>query len=115
MEYVGALSFRGRPLEILPGGNFHEYVARGLSSTYFSIKSIDLEIHIYQMSTNLEHLEDDGTLLQAEIIELPSLGIEGIWERLVFDTDIRGNLLRLMTNMRKHHSRSQINPANPLS
>jgi pachytene checkpoint protein 2 len=104
VEYVGAFTFRGLPLELLPGGNFHEYVTRELSSTYFPLKSVDLEIHVYQMSASLEHLEDDGTLLQAEIIQLPSLRIEGIWERLVFDTDIRGNLVRLMTNMRKHHS-----------
>jgi len=104
VEYVGAFAFGGLPLELLPDGNFHEYVTRELSSTYFPLKSIDLEIHVYQMSTSIEHLEDDGTLLQAEIIQLPSLRIEGIWERFVFDTDIRGNLIRLMTNMRKHHS-----------
>jgi MoxR-like ATPase len=104
VEYVGTFTFGGLPLELLPGENFHEYVTRELSSTYFPLKSIDLEIHVYQMSTSLEHLEDDGTLLQAEIIQLPSLRIEGIWESLVFDTDIRGNLVHLMTNMRKHNS-----------
>lgn len=101
VEYVGAFTFMGLPLEFLPGLNFHETVTRELSTTYFPINSIDLEVHVYRMSTSLEHLEDDGTLLQAEIIQLPSLRLEGMWERLVFDTDIRGNLIRLMTNMRK--------------
>jgi hypothetical protein len=110
VEYVGTFTFGGLPLELVPGGNFHEYVTRELSSTYFLLKSIDLEIHVYQMSTTLEHLEDDGTLLHAEIIQLPSLRIEGIWERLVFDTDIRSNLVRLIINMRKHHSILKINP-----
>lgn len=82
-------------------------MGRELSRTYFPVKAIVLEVHVYRMCSSLEYLEDDGTLLQAEIIQLPSSRFEGIWEGLVFDTDIRGNLIRLMTNMRKRHSISQ--------
>jgi pachytene checkpoint protein 2 len=107
MEYEGAFTSVGFPLEALPGVNLHEYMMRELSSTYFPVKSVNLEIHVYRMSTSLEHIEDDGTLLQAEIIKIPSLILEGMWERLVFDSDIRGNLIRLMTNIRKHYSKHQ--------
>jgi MoxR-like ATPase len=84
-----------------------EYVGRELSPTYFPVKSIILEVHVYCMCSSLELLEDNGTLLQAEIVHLPSSRFEGIWEGLVFDTDIRGNLIRLMANMCKDHSISQ--------
>lgn len=60
-----------------------EYVAKEPKSAYVPVKSVVLEIHVYHMSSNLEYLEDDGTLLQAEIIQLPSLRFEGIWEGLV--------------------------------
>lgn len=57
-----------------------EYVGHEPTLTYHPVKSAVLEVHVYQMSSSLEHFEDDGTLLQAEIIQLPSLQFEGIWE-----------------------------------
>lgn len=60
-----------------------EYVGRAPAATYIPIKSVILEIHVYRMCSSLEYLEDNGTLLQAEIILLPSLRFEGIWEGFV--------------------------------
>ena len=101
VEHVGPSTVRLVSSESPQFPNIHEYAGRQFSLTYFPVKSIDSEVYVYQMSSNLEHLEDNGTLLQAEIIQLPSLGFEGIWERLVFNTDMRGNIIRLMTNIGK--------------
>ncbi len=102
-NFVSHQSFivRGLFLAVLKSLKAVEYVGTELSATYFPIKSICLEVHVYRMSSSLEPLQDDGTLLQAQKMQLPSSRFDGIWEKLVFDTDIKGNLIRLLTNLRK--------------
>jgi hypothetical protein len=65
-----------------------EYVGREPAATYIPIKSVILEVHVYRMCSSLGYLEDDGTLLQTEVIQLPSLRFEGIWEGFVIQPGI---------------------------
>lgn len=63
-----------------------EYLGSDPAATYIPIKSVIPEVYVYRMCSSLEYLEDDGTLLQAEIVQLPSLIFEGIWEKFVIQS-----------------------------
>ncbi|KAK9456304.1 P-loop containing nucleoside triphosphate hydrolase protein [Dipodascopsis uninucleata] len=69
-----------------------------------------LEIHVYQLLEDLlmknalcepnESLsvDDDGTV-SALITELPCRSLDGLWESLIFDTDIKHKLLHFMSTI----------------
>lgn len=61
-----------------------EYVPREgkeLSGTSIPVRRVIFHINVYQLCNSLEILKEDGMLLQGEVIHLPSVRFEGIWER----------------------------------
>jgi hypothetical protein len=60
-----------------------EYVGRDLSCTSIPVKDVQIVIYVYKMCSSPKHSEEDDTLVHGEIIELPSLRFEGIWDRHV--------------------------------
>ncbi|OLL23724.1 Pachytene checkpoint protein 2 [Neolecta irregularis DAH-3] len=60
------------------------------------LDQVELEIHIYKFSkivNHSEYLEDEDDTPAANIINLPSEILEGIWETLIFEDDLKKSLL----------------------
>lgn len=64
--------------------------------------SIELFIHVYQppasasiteFSTNTNEEEGEEDVMAASVLELPSTSLEGIWDSLIYEGDIKEKLL----------------------
>ena len=77
------------------------------------LSRVSLRLHVYQppststlsefttsgpSSSNLDgsqdqNDEDESNVMAASVLELPSLSLEGIWDSLIYEGDIKGKLL----------------------
>lgn len=78
--------------------------AVGTKEEILSLEETQLDIHVYQ----LQHQRtlgdaftsaDDDELPTATVTELPSHHLEGLWESLIFDNEIKGGLLHFVSTM----------------
>jgi hypothetical protein len=61
-----------------------EFVGQKHTSRPSEVGTVQIEVYIYRMCTRLGPLAiEDGCPLQAEVVELPNLIFEGIWEKSV--------------------------------
>ncbi|KAG5520067.1 hypothetical protein PMAC_001143 [Pneumocystis sp. 'macacae'] len=75
--------------------------ASGSDKEILYLDEVDLDIHIYQLNNDLPTLssfdyedQEDGPM--AIVTELPSLSLEGLWDNLVFENNIKNNLLHFI-------------------
>ncbi|GAA5974715.1 hypothetical protein JCM11641_007236 [Rhodosporidiobolus odoratus] len=66
------------------------------------LDSVSLHLHIYQppstsrlteFAASAQTDEDDSDTPAASVLELPSLSLEGVWDTLIYDGDVKGKLL----------------------
>ncbi|KAI5795111.1 pachytene checkpoint component Pch2 [Geopyxis carbonaria] len=74
----------------------------GSTSEILALNEVKLSIHVYQLyvapfKRALQRNEDDAPT--SRVTELPSPHLEGIWESLVFDPDIKSKLLRFISTL----------------
>ena len=77
------------------------YVA--LPSQAVPLDAVTLQIHLYQppssshvteFSTNPQNDEDgDSDVPAASVLELPSLSLEGVWDTLIYEGEVKEKLL----------------------
>ncbi|KAG5440277.1 hypothetical protein PCANB_001847 [Pneumocystis canis] len=73
----------------------------GSNKEILYLDEVDLDIHIYQLNSSLPAFnsfddgdQEDGPM--AIVTELPSLSLEGLWDNLVFEDNIKNNLLHFI-------------------
>ena len=76
------------------------------------ISQVELYIHVYQPIDNLnendpiidlnssqnggsQDSDGESEVMVANVIELPSLNLEGVWDNLIYDGDIKNRLLNV--------------------
>jgi hypothetical protein len=55
-------------------------VGRDLLTTNIRVKEISVQVDVYRMINGPEDPESSGTLLQGEVIELPNVRFDGMWQ-----------------------------------
>jgi len=85
----------------LPKHIFHslkpvEYLGPKSDIMCYSSKDVRVRVQVYRMHYDLEVNE---AFPQGEILFLPHIRLDGRWEDLVFDEDLKGDLIWIMTNM----------------
>ena len=53
----------------------------------------ELHVHIVQLDTEGAADESDGDITSCQICMLPSKDFDGLWETLIYDMDVKRNLL----------------------
>ncbi|QSL64076.1 hypothetical protein MERGE_000231 [Pneumocystis wakefieldiae] len=73
----------------------------GSNKEILYLDEVDLDVHIYQLNNSLPFINnfddqdlEDGPM--AIVTELPSLSLEGLWDSLVFEDNIKNNLLHFI-------------------
>ncbi|TNY17990.1 thyroid receptor-interacting protein 13 [Rhodotorula diobovata] len=74
-----------------------------LPTSAVPLDGISLHLHVYQPPSSSRltefstspHNDDDGDsdVPAASVLELPSLSLEGVWDTLIYDGDVKGKLL----------------------
>ncbi|TVY75730.1 Pachytene checkpoint protein 2-like protein [Lachnellula suecica] len=75
-----------------------EYVGEKKFSIFYSLNGVNIKLQVYQLhDTELSH--DATELPEAEINDMPHVRFEGQWDELVFDSDVKKDLIWMMTNI----------------
>ncbi|GAA5842023.1 hypothetical protein JCM9279_002758 [Rhodotorula babjevae] len=74
-----------------------------LATSAVPLDAVSLHLHVYQPPSSSRitefstspHNDDDGDadVPAASVLELPSLSLEGVWDTLIYDGDVKGKLL----------------------
>ncbi|CAG8642192.1 11414_t:CDS:10, partial [Funneliformis caledonium] len=67
----------------------------GNASEFQTLENVILNIHIYQLNEDdaIEEYQDDENLLTAHHWDLPARALDGLWDNLIFDENIKTRLL----------------------
>lgn len=73
----------------------------GSNKEILYLDEVDLDVHIYRLNHNVPLVNsfddqdlEDGPM--AIVTELPSLSLEGLWDNLIFENNIKNNLLHFI-------------------
>jgi hypothetical protein len=70
-----------------------------------NLDAVQLHIHVYQpplasnvtefstSSSNPEENDGESDVMAASVLDLPSRSLEGVWDSLIYDGDVKGKLL----------------------
>ncbi|RKF59277.1 Pachytene checkpoint protein 2-like protein [Erysiphe neolycopersici] len=92
-----------------------EYMGPAREFTCYTTEDVRVEVQIYSLyNTSDSTAEEDQQLPQAEIISLPHSRFANLWEELVFQDDIKGDLIWVITNILKFSRLGEVGDMNPL-
>ncbi|KPV73534.1 uncharacterized protein RHOBADRAFT_38097 [Rhodotorula graminis WP1] len=98
-------SLSSSPRRDLLGSLTHPYrrPRTALATSAVPLDAVSLHLHVYQPPSSSRvtefstspHNDDDGDsdVPAASVLELPSLSLEGVWDTLIYDGDVKGKLL----------------------
>jgi len=79
------------------------HLRAALATSAVPLDAVSLHLHVYQPPSSSRvtefstspHNDDDGDadVPAASVLELPSLSLEGVWDTLIYDGDVKGKLL----------------------
>ncbi|KAI9053308.1 hypothetical protein LZ554_002271 [Drepanopeziza brunnea f. sp. 'monogermtubi'] len=79
-----------------------EYIGPATGETCFSSLEVKLRVQVFELCTSsctaLEE-SDEGDEQLGELVSMPHTRFEAVWDELVFDHDIKADLIWMMTNI----------------
>ncbi|CAL3961967.1 unnamed protein product [Diplocarpon coronariae] len=96
-----------------------EYIGPAIIETIFSSENVKLQIQVFELYNSPFSLANTGEAEEdlGEIFQMPHARFEGVWDELVFDSEIKADLIWMMTNILRFsqafaasHLRRNLNP-----
>ncbi|TVY51448.1 Pachytene checkpoint protein 2-like [Lachnellula cervina] len=81
-----------------------EYVGIKTASTCYALNTITVKLQAYQLYET--EREEDSAIPQAESSLMPHVRFDGQWDELVFENDLKAELIWMMTNILRFSQRS---------
>ncbi|RKF81919.1 Pachytene checkpoint protein 2-like protein [Golovinomyces cichoracearum] len=92
-----------------------EYTGPVTDLTCYTTEHVRVEVQMYSLHYTQNSQDDEKQELpQAEILSLPHLRFANQWEELIFQDDIKGDLIWMMTNILKFSRLCEKGEINPL-
>ncbi|KAJ5032322.1 uncharacterized protein L3040_008929 [Drepanopeziza brunnea f. sp. 'multigermtubi'] len=90
-----------RAKQILDSLKVVERIGPATEETCFSSLEVKLRVQVFELWTASSPLEesDEGDEQLGELISMPHTRFEAVWDELVFDHDIKADLIWMMTNI----------------
>ncbi|CAG8613109.1 7764_t:CDS:10 [Ambispora gerdemannii] len=81
------------------------------SEAIYILDDVNLDIHVYQLEEDeaVDEFQEEENVLAANHWELPSRALEGLWDNLIFDNNVKTRLIEYVTTTMLFSDRD-INP-----
>ncbi|KAI0993975.1 hypothetical protein K3495_g14209 [Podosphaera aphanis] len=91
-----------------------EYMGPITDINCYTTDNVNVEVQVYTLYNTLRSLDENQELPQAEITPLPHVRFADQWDELVFQDDIKGDLIWMMMNIpvkfSRLHKQGEISP-----
>ncbi|KAE9381279.1 AAA-domain-containing protein [Stipitochalara longipes BDJ] len=93
-----------------------EYLGPETLETCYNSNNVKVKVQVYALFHTPRSLEEQKDFPEAETTQMPHAAFEGNWDELMFEDDIKGDLIWMMTNMLRYSQRfgSKGGEMNPL-